>query len=73
MPIYEYTCKKCQQAFEELVFSSSEKVSCPECGSKSVTKEMSVFGFKSGGKFSSAHGDSCDGCSKGSCSGCGHH
>ncbi|MFH1132223.1 MAG: zinc ribbon domain-containing protein [Pseudomonadota bacterium] len=72
MPIYEFICSKCKNEFEELVFNSSEKVSCPKCGSIKVKKEMSVFSYSSGGKFSSSAGDSCGSCSKGSCSGCSH-
>jgi putative FmdB family regulatory protein len=71
MPIYEYVCSKCNNDFEELVFSQSEKVSCPECGSKKVERKMSVFAFSSGGTFRSTGSASCGGCSKTSCSGCG--
>ena len=72
MPIYEYYCPRCDDSFEELVNNPKEKVVCPECGCKKVAKKMSVFGFKSGGKYvSSSGGDSgCSGCTSSSCAGC---
>lgn len=72
MPIYEFVCRKCNNDFEELVFSQSEKVACPACGSKKVERQMSVFAFSSGGTFRSTGSASCGGCSKASCSGCSH-
>jgi putative FmdB family regulatory protein len=42
MPIYEYTCEKCENCFEKLVFAGDDDpVECPECGTKKVTKLMS--------------------------------
>lgn len=71
MPIYEYYCPRCDEDFEELVRNPKEKIVCPECGCKKVSKKMSVFGFKSGNKSVSASGGSgCSGCSSSSCSGC---
>lgn len=46
MPIFEYTCKQCETEFERVVFSGEEKgVSCPECKSKDVIKNMSASSF----------------------------
>ncbi|WP_272699278.1 FmdB family zinc ribbon protein [Desulfovibrio sp. Fe33] len=42
MPIYEYTCKKCGNEFEELVLGADTVVTCPECGSKDTEKLMSA-------------------------------
>lgn len=41
MPIFEYRCDQCGQAFEELVFSST-KVACPKCQGARVTRQLSV-------------------------------
>jgi putative FmdB family regulatory protein len=41
MPIYEYTCQGCGQAFEELV-RGDEQPACPACGAQRVEKQMSV-------------------------------
>jgi len=41
MPIYEYRCDRCGQAFEELVMSDT-KVACPSCRAAAVTKQLSV-------------------------------
>ena len=76
MPIYEYTCPRCQCDFEELVRSSDDAVPCPECGEQDVGRRLSVFAFKSAGSdrpSASSASSSCGGCAKNSCSGCGHH
>ena len=70
MPIYEYVCNKCDYEFEKLVFSSSEKMDCPQCKSKKVSRKMSAFAFSSGGKFKSTASSSCGSCASSSCSGC---
>lgn len=41
MPLYDYTCKKCNQTFELLVMSST-KPKCPSCGSVKLQKLMSA-------------------------------
>ena len=43
MPIYEYQCKKCGNAFEALVPNADAKAACDQCGSKQVVKQLSVF------------------------------
>jgi putative FmdB family regulatory protein len=80
MPIYEYTCDKCTEIFEELVFG--DKVPpCPKCGSSKTTKRMSRPGsFSShsdsassgGAEYGSSCGSGCGGCSGGHCASCGH-
>jgi putative FmdB family regulatory protein len=46
MPIYEYTCKQCGKEFERVVLSGNEKgITCPECKSKDVKKNMSASTF----------------------------
>ena len=70
MPIYEYVCDRCGHEFEKLVFNSSEKIGCPKCKARKVSRKMSAFAFSSGGKFKSTASSSCGSCSSGSCSGC---
>jgi putative FmdB family regulatory protein len=41
MPLYEYTCKKCEHDFEALVLNG-EAVSCPHCQSEKVKRLLSV-------------------------------
>ncbi|MGH3127681.1 MAG: FmdB family zinc ribbon protein, partial [Gaiellaceae bacterium] len=36
VPIYEYACMECESHFEELVRSSDQAVTCPECGAAKV-------------------------------------
>lgn len=71
MPIYEYECIDCGNNFEQLVFSSNEKVRCTKCESTKVQKKLSAFGMKSGEKFVSSAGSACNSCSSGNCSTCG--
>jgi len=71
MPIYEYHCPKCDQDFEILVMKSDEKVRCPHCACKGVTRLMSGFAHKSGaeGKMVS-NSSGCASCSGGNCATC---
>lgn len=41
MPLYDYTCKKCDQTFELLVRSSTVP-ECPGCGSRKLAKLVSI-------------------------------
>lgn len=41
MPLYEYTCRKCERDFE-LLIRSDETPQCPECGSRKLDKLLSV-------------------------------
>jgi putative FmdB family regulatory protein len=43
MPVYEFVCKRCAHAFEELVMGS-EGVVCPKCSGSDAEKQFSVFG-----------------------------
>ena len=40
MPIFEYSCEKCDRKFEELVYGDAAPV-CPYCGSDATHKLMS--------------------------------
>jgi len=41
MPLYEFSCKKCDHTFEQLVFNG-EAVECPECKSSRLERLFSV-------------------------------
>ena len=41
MPLYEYTCRDCELAFETLVFDG-EEAECPECHSHRLQRQWSV-------------------------------
>jgi putative FmdB family regulatory protein len=47
MPIYEYRCAECEEAFELLVRSAKKQAvpTCPVCGSAKVQKSISLFGI----------------------------
>jgi putative FmdB family regulatory protein len=73
VPIYEYACMECESHFEELVRSSEQAVTCPECGAGNVLKQLSSFavhGAASKPAFTGPSGGG-GGCCGGSC-GCGH-
>lgn len=70
MPMFEFACGRCGHEFERLVSTAAAKVSCPSCGGRKVSKKFSVFGSKSGGKFTASKGGGCTSCAKSSCSSC---
>ncbi|MFZ3090171.1 MAG: zinc ribbon domain-containing protein [Nitrospirota bacterium] len=72
MPIYEYTCNKCSNDFEKLVFSTTAAVCCPNCSSDNVVKKISLFGMGGGSKSdsSSDSSSSCSSCTSNNCSNC---
>jgi putative FmdB family regulatory protein len=74
VPIYEYACMECETHFEELVRTSGQAVSCPECGAANVLKQLSTFAVHGAGVGASASAGpavSRGGCCGGGC-GCGH-
>jgi len=71
MPIYEFRCRKCSTDFEELVYGSDVRVSCPSCGSRRVAKKLSTFGMSGVEKpFAGTAKSGCGSCSSSSCSSC---
>lgn len=65
MPLYEFSCAKCGEQFEELVLSSKPEalaeVACPECGSHKVSKKVSTFasGVAGGSSTTATRASSC--------------
>ena len=49
MPIYEYCCTSCGKNFETLVMRENEEISCPNCDSKEVKRQLSCFAVQDGG------------------------
>jgi putative FmdB family regulatory protein len=41
MPLYEYTCRKCDHTFEALVFDGDE-VQCPQCQGSRVERQLGL-------------------------------
>ncbi len=76
MPIYEYSCTKCNNRFEMLhsLENAGEAVTCPVCGDKAkrVLSACATFSRGENGisKPIARSGNSCGGCSSGSCSSC---
>jgi len=46
MPIFEYTCDRCNYTFDRLVISHNSPVNCPLCQGE-VKKLMSTFAVQS--------------------------
>lgn len=63
MPIYEYRCQLCGHQFEKLVrFSKPDKkIECPNCHTRQVTKQISLFASHS------SHDDINNSCASGMC------
>ncbi|MDX1583422.1 MAG: zinc ribbon domain-containing protein [Thermoanaerobaculia bacterium] len=47
MPLREFRCTDCGNAFE-MILSSGESVSCPECGSRDLQRLISSFAVRGG-------------------------
>ena len=80
MPVYEYSCVKCDKRFEALRSMSqmNAPIECPRCGAAGAKKAISTFAAISrdaggGSKMVAGSAPSgCSGCSGGHCSSCGH-
>jgi putative FmdB family regulatory protein len=53
MPLYEYSCRECDNHFELLVRQST-KLECPKCSSTALDKQLSVFAVSAPASGSSA-------------------
>ena len=59
MPLYSYTCEKCEAEFEKILtmhakYNLKTVVPCPECGSeetRSVISRRTNFSLKGGGWY----------------------
>jgi putative FmdB family regulatory protein len=81
MPIYEYSCTKCQNRFEQLrpLSKSDEDSECPKCkapAKRTISKFVSRFKddlsyLSHMANASGGGGSSCGGCSSTNCSTCG--
>lgn len=45
MPIYDYECLKCEEAFEVIrkVEERKDELSCPRCGSRKLRQKVTSF------------------------------
>ena len=69
MALFEYKCKECGVVSEHLVYSDSDKVACPKCGSENLEKLLSGFAVsvKSGSVPTDTSNCPNGGCCGGSC------
>ena len=71
MPLHDFVCRACGHAFEALVMGKDQPA-CPQCGSTELTKQMSIFTGRTGGKdgADTSTGGRCSGCAGGNCTTC---
>ncbi len=62
MPIFEYLCKNCGQAFEKIVPRYDSSADCIHCNSENVEKQLSVFAIAGSSKDSAAADAGCSRC-----------
>jgi putative FmdB family regulatory protein len=58
MPIFEYRCRSCGHAFEELVGRADEKVPCPQCRAE-TDKLFSSFATATAGGTNPCGSSAC--------------
>lgn len=61
MPIYEYRCKECGEAFEKMVrWSEADRTQvCPKCQSVNTQKQVSLFASGGSSGEVGGSGSSC--------------
>jgi putative FmdB family regulatory protein len=71
MPLYEYACRSCADAFEVLqrIGADQTGLSCPACGGRELERQHSTFA--SGAATASVPGPAAEACPCGSPSRCG--
>ncbi len=64
MPLLQYTCKNCNENFEELVRKYDDKVLCPKCGKAAERCYSGAVFSSTGKKVKKCSGDcrTCGGC-----------
>ena len=66
MPLFDYECRDCGEGFE-LLIRGDEKPKCPSCGSRKLTKQLSVPAAHTGGSGKPGSFDTPCGMPPGSC------
>ena len=69
MPIYEYSCKKCEHQFEVLIRSKTDlPAKCPKCGTAKPVKQFSAFAVAATAHHD--HSEACESCPSAGLGGC---
>jgi putative FmdB family regulatory protein len=61
MPIFEYSCKRCEHEFEALVLNG-RKPECPKCHSRELSPQLSVFAVSAKSSSRSKAVGACGSC-----------
>ncbi|QOJ15005.1 MAG: zinc ribbon domain-containing protein [Planctomycetia bacterium] len=66
MPVYEYRCKSCDAAFEQLVLSPEveRELHCPSCGKPHPVRQLSTFAARSAAPHQPAASGGPSGCGR---------
>ena len=63
MPIFDYLCNNCGQAFEVMIKNEEkDKIQCPQCLSKDVKQQLSSFFSSEKSKAVRGPAFGCEGC-----------
>lgn len=62
MPIYEFRCEACGEAFERIVQAGGEHTRCPGCGSDEVSRRVSAFAARTSAQRRGGVVDLSSGC-----------
>jgi len=74
MPLYEYKCLDCETRFDALraMGDADALIPCPQCGSESPRRMISLFSAVGSGGVIAGAGSSCASCTpSASCATCG--
>jgi len=69
MPIYEFQCDDCGQAFEVLAASRTTKVRCTSCDSRRVRRLLSTFAAHGSSDLAPCDDGKCPSSAAGPCAG----
>jgi putative FmdB family regulatory protein len=80
MPLYQFTCRQCQNRFEERrpFAQANDPAPCPACGSADTRRPLAAIGFISNGGSRASQSESISlpmsgGCGCGGACACGGH
>ena len=61
MPLYDFSCARCGEEFEELV-SAGESPDCPKCSSSEIERKLPVFAIGGSQAMGAGAAEDCGTC-----------